>query len=486
MHLLTTNKFTPTRDVYRFGFESAGALEITNEYSGLAVAPAHLYCFRRSQACMPHSLNLAYWRDVMGAKQQGPFTAYVGIDWADSKHDVCIQPADVNAREYDVIAHRVETIDQWVHDLRKRFGGLIAVAIELSKGPIVSALQKYDFIVIYPVHPSTLAKYRETFTPSRAKDDPTDAELAVDLLLRHPERFKPLQPQGGEIRALATLVEHRRQLVSEKIRVTNRLRAALKQYYPQALEWFDHIDTLLFCDFLMRWPTLIQAKRARATTLRKFFGEHNMHRHDVLDRRLESIKTSVPLTLDEAIIVPYRLLTLVLIGQLRLMLQSIKEFDEEIESIASKHPDYAIFSALPGAGPSLAPRLLVAFGEQRDRFRSAADLQKYSGIAPVTERSGKKHWVHWRWQCSTFLRQTFVEWAGQTINKSYWAGQYYYQQREKGCTYQAAVRSLAFKWIRILYRCWQAGKVYDEAVYLRALERRGSPLLARPIMKETA
>ena len=121
--------------------------------------------------------------------------------------------------------------------------------------------------------------------------------------------------------------------------------------------------------------------------------------------------------------------------------------------------------------------ILVAFGEQRERFDSAAALQKYSGIAPVTERSGKKHWVHWRWQCPTFLRQTFVEWAAQTINKSFWAGAYYRQQRDKGCTYQAAVRALAFKWIRILYRCWRTRTPYNESVYLNALKRRGSPLL---------
>jgi len=159
------------------------------------------------------------------------------------------------------------------------------------------------------------------------------------------------------------------------------------------------------------------------------------------------------------------------------MLEAIKRFDIEIESVAKQHDDYALISALPGAGPSLAPRLLVAFGEQRERYNSAADIQKYSGIAPVTERSGKKHWVHWRWQCPTFLRQTFVEWAAQTINKSFWAGEYYRQQRVKGSTHQAAVRSLAFKWIRILFRCWQTQTSYDEVVYLKALERRGSPLL---------
>jgi transposase len=405
------------------------------------------------------------------------FTAFIGIDWADTKHDICIQSADGGEREFDVIPHQVEQIDEWAHTIRRRFGSPIAVAVELSKGPIVYALQKHDCFVIFPVNPSTLAKYREAFQPSRAKDDPTDAELAVDLILCHPDRFKPLQPQSVEIRMLASLVEQRRNLVDDKIRITNRLRVALKQYYPQMLEWFDHIDTPLFCDFLIRWPTLLQVKRARKSTLRKFFHEHNMRFEHVVERRLNAIKTAAPLTLDEAVVVPHRLQALVYVEQLRVMLEAIKRFDIEIESVAKQHDDYALFTALPGAGPSLAPRLLVSFGEQRERYKTAADLQKYSGIAPVTERSGKKHWVHWRWQCPTFLRQTFVEWAAQTINKSYWAGEFYRQQREKGSTYQAAVRALAFKWIRILFRCWQTRIPYDEVVYLKALERRGSPLL---------
>ena len=410
------------------------------------------------------------------------YSVYVGIDWANSKHDVCIQQANSDAREFDVIQHRAEAIDTWVKDLHRRYGGNIAVAVELSKGPIISALQKYDFVVIFPINPSTLAKYREAFQPSKAKDDPTDAELALDMLLRYPEHFKLLNPQSPAMRALATMVEQRRRLVGERIRITNRLRCGLKEYYPQVLEWFDHIDTPLFCEFVKRWPTLTQARRARANTVRRFFHEHHLYREDVIEKRLQAIKSAQPLTLDEAIIVPYRMQVLVLVEQLELMFKAIGQFDAEIQRLASGHPDYGIFQPLPGAGPSLAPRLLVAFGEQRDRFKNAAEIQKYSGVAPVTERSGQKHWVHWRLQCPTFLRQTFVEWAAQTINKSYWAGEYYRQQRGKGCTHQAAVRALAFKWIRIIYRCWQTRTPYDESRYLRTLKRRGSPLVKQTRM----
>jgi transposase len=158
-------------------------------------------------------------------------------------------------------------------------------------------------------------------------------------------------------------------------------------------------------------------------------------------------------------------------------LQAIADFDTAIAQRAQAHPDFPLFDALPGAGNVCAPRLLVAFGEQRERFTSAEELQKYAGIAPVTERSGKKAWVHWRLQCPTFLRQTFVEWAAESIRHSFWAQVYYQQHRDKGQAHQAAVRAWAFKWIRILYRCWQERLPYDESTYLQALHRRGSSLI---------
>lgn len=165
-------------------------------------------------------------------------------------------------------------------------------------------------------------------------------------------------------------------------------------------------------------------------------------------------------------------------GQLRVTLQAIARFDQEIAAVAPTLPDYSLFNTLPGSGPILTPRLQTAFGEQRERFQNAGQLQRYSGVAPVTQRSGKKSWVHWRWQCPIFVRQTFVEWAAQTINKSFWAGAYYRQQRAKGSSHQVAVRALAFKWIRIVHRCWQTRTPYDESRYLMALQLRGSPLVA--------
>jgi Transposase IS116/IS110/IS902 family len=124
----------------------------------------------------------------------------------------------------------------------------------------------------------------------------------------------------------------------------------------------------------------------------------------------------------------------------------------------------------------LGAALAAALGSQRDRYASANEVQKYSGIAQVTEHSGKKKWVHFRWACSKFLRQSFHEWAGHSIAQSVWERAYYQRQRELGKEHHAAVRALAFKWIRILFRCWQDRVAYDESRYLTALAKRGSHL----------
>lgn len=162
------------------------------------------------------------------------FRAFVGIDWADTKHDICVQVAGSKQRELSCIPHQVESIEEWACALRDRYGAPIAVALELSKGPIVYALQKYGFLTLFPINPTTLAKYREAIHPSGAKDDPGDAQIALELLVEHRDKLKALKPQSVGMRHLLFLVEERRILVNDKVRFTNRLGNALKQYFPTA------------------------------------------------------------------------------------------------------------------------------------------------------------------------------------------------------------------------------------------------------------
>jgi transposase len=415
----------------------------------------------------------------MNAPSTTEFAAFIGIDWADRKHDVCLLAAGSSNPEFSVLPHRPEAIAQWAEGLRQRFAGRpIAVCLELASGPLVYALQRFAFFVLFPVNPATLARYRKAFHASGAKDDPLDAQLALDLLLKHPEQLDKLQPQGPAMRILTELVEQRRVLVGEVGRLTNRITWALKQYFPQVLEWFEHKDTLVFCDFLTRWPTLKHAQRARKGRLIAFFHEHNVRYPHIIEQRIQGIASASALTDDRAVIEPNRLLIEALVQQLRVLLVSVQRFDREIEALAPALPDVALFASFPGAAAVSAPRLAAAFGERRERYASADAVQRYSGIAPVTERSGNKCWVHWRLHCPRFQRQTFVEFAAQSLPHCYWAKLYYEQQLSRGASRQAALRALAFKWIRILYRCWYNRTPYDEATYLNALKRRASPLLS--------
>src|SRR5919108_737563 len=414
----------------------------------------------------------------MPQRSHHTFAAFIGLDWADAQHDGCLQAAGSAQRECFQLAHTPEAIDAWVTTLRARFHGQpVAICLELNKGPLVFARRTYDFLVLFPINPLPLARYRAACTPSRATDDPSDAALQLALLLTQREKLQPLNPQSPTMRALAQLVAHRRRVVGDKVRITNRLTSTLKNYCPQVLHWFQEKDTAIFCDFLSRWPTLKAVQLARRSPLETCFRAHHVRYADVIAQRLEAIKSATPLTTDEGVIAPNALLVQALVAQLRVTLQAIADFDTTIAQHAQRHPDFPFFQALPGAGPVCAPRLLAAFGEQRARYASAAELQKYAGIAPVTERSGKKAWVHWRLQCPKFLRQTFVAWAAESTRHSFWAQVYYQQQRDKGKAHQAAVRALAFKWIRLLYRCWQERTPYDESIYLQALKRRNAPLL---------
>jgi len=165
--------------------------------------------------------------------------------------------------------------------------------------------------------------------------------------------------------------------------------------------------------------------------------------------------------------------------QLQLVQRSVTAFDQQIAATYAAHPDREIFASLPGAGPVLGPRLLGSLGSNRERFAAGAtQLQRYTGVAPVTKRSGGSCYIHRRYCCPKFHRQSFHEYAKESVLWCRWAGAYYLQQRNKGSHHHTAVRALAFKWQRIIWRCWQDRKPYEETKYEAALRKSGSPLVA--------
>jgi transposase len=403
--------------------------------------------------------------------------AYIGLDWADEQHSVPLQTAD-GAIAHRTLEQKPAVLHEWVAQLQERFrGGKIAVALEQRKGAVIHALLLYDCFVLYPINPKALARYREAFTTSGAKNDPMDSELLLDLVVRHRDKLRAWVPDTVDSRKLQALCEQRRKLVNQRVALTNRITSLLKQYFPQALEWVGDLASIQACDFLTQWPTLAAVQAARPSTVRRFYQDHNCRKRAVIDARLAAIADARALTTDAAVIEPLSLSVQTYATQLRTLITAIQTFDARIAEVFAQHTDRDIFGSFPGAGDVCAPRLAAAFGTDRTRWDAAAELQAHSGIAPVTERSGKSVWVHHRLACPKFVKQTFHEFADQSIRFSRWARAYYDQQRARGNDHHAALRAPAYKWIRILFRCWKDRRPYDEQSYIEALRRRGSPLV---------
>ena len=407
------------------------------------------------------------------------FVAFMGIDWADAEHVYCLMDRRTGQSRTGKVEASSDAMAAWMAELKGLFPqGHIAVCVEGHRGPLMTFLLGYDFVVLFPLNPHASADYRDSFRPSGAKDDTADACMLLDYLVRHPDRLRPLIPDCEPVRMLASLCEDRRRAVEQRKEITNRLMACLKSYYPQVVKLFDDFHSELACAFLAKWPEFETLKNVSDKQLRSFFYAHQSRSESLIQERLGIIRSAVPLTQDRAVIVPGRMKTLGLIRLIRDLNRMVEAYDREIERLYRELPDSRIFDSFPGAGAALGPRLLVAFGANRSRFATPEDIQCLSATAPVTEQSGRSKWVHRRWQCNTFLHQTFHEVAAKSVQRSAWAATFVKQRMDRGKSFPTAVRALAYKWQRIMFACWQNHTPYDEARYLEALRRSGSPLVA--------
>ena len=407
------------------------------------------------------------------------FAAYVGIDWADQKHDISLSSSVDGKPEHRQISSTPEALTDWLSQLRQRFPeGKIAVCLEQSRGPLIFHLIGYNCLVLFPVNPKQLADYRKSFSTSGAKADRPDANFLRELVCLHREHLRPWFPDDKVTRSLALLAEARRKAVDERTKNINRLKAVLKGYFPQAIKLTSSsLYDKMSLAFLEKWIRLEDVQRAQDRTIRNFYTSCGSRSSQLIEERLRLIRSTVPLTTDKAVITSSIITVKMLVRQIKSLNQSINEYEQALTEMFDQHPDKDIFNSFPGAGDALKPRLVAAFGTDRNRFKKADNIQKYSGVAPVTKRSGKSIVVHRRFACPKFLLQTFHEYARHSRKKSIWAKAYYDMQRDKGKGHHAAIRSLAFKWLRIMHLCWLDRVCYEEVKYLKALQRNHSPLL---------
>jgi len=408
-----------------------------------------------------------------------PYDLVIGLDRSDRKADLHLITTATGQRRSESIDTSPEALWEWLLELRQTHPqARVALCLEQPAVHLIAFLEAYEWITLFPINPITLQKYREAFVTSRAKDDGKDARYLAELLLNHQDKLKAWAPEDSATRAVQQLVFHRRAVVDERTGLSNRLMALLKQYFPQALLLCgEELWRPLATRFLLKWSSLQAVQKAKPASLKSFYYLNGSRSAKLLERRLALVQRAVPVTDESALLNTFSLRVQLIARQLQLLQQTIQSFDKQIAAAFTLHPDHAIFESLPGAGPVLGPRLLASLGSQRERFGQAANLQRYTGVAPVTKRSGASCHIHRRYLCPKFHRQSFHEYAKESVLWSRWAAAYYLQQRTKGSHHHTAVRALAFKWQRIIWKCWQTRTLYQEAIYEAALRNNGSPLV---------
>jgi transposase len=399
----------------------------------------------------------------------------IGIDWADREHEFAATLPD-GSIESGSFLQRPQAIKQWIEAWLKRFpNARLEICIETSRGAVINALLQFDCVSIFPINPHALACYRKAFAHGGGKSDPVDAKLIMQYLAMHRDRLRPLQLNQPLTRELDALTLHRRQLVQQRVSLANRLKDLLKAYFPAMIELSPARSYAHFIvAILLRYPTLAQAQSAGKHKLRKLlFGLGTKNR---IEERVDLIMNATPLTCDEITMRTSARLAQAIAEQIQVLNAAIKQYDLEIKRLVQTHADFAIYQSLPGASDKTQARMIAALGDDRTRYPSAESLQAAAGIAPLTTQSGKSRFVSRRWATTTFTMQTFFEYAGLSIRQSRWAKAYYESQLAKGKSSSTAKRALAYKWLRIIHRCWQSRTTYNEAHYLQRLATTNSPL----------
>lgn len=404
---------------------------------------------------------------------------FIGIDWADKEHVLHMISSDSNKQSTEKLQQEPEEIAEWVDQLRQRFPNhRLMIILEQTRGALFAALAEYSDLELYPVNPKQLSRYRDSHFPSGGKNDVADAKLLANFLKERHKEWPQWLPDDLCTRQMSQYSEIRRKLVDDRKSLVLKLQSTLKEYFPQALTLFktEMLDDQNL-DLLKRWPSLQSLKRVKPQTLRRFLKEHHVKNEERQTEFIESVRSAKPLTKDQAIVKANALYVQSLVQQIRVLNQSIEQFDQQLKELIKVHPDAEIFKSLPGAGEVLVPRLIAAMGSDRDRYESANDIQCRVGIAPITIQSGKSLQVRKRIACPKFLRQTFHEFADHARKWSPWAKAFYQMKRSQGMKHNAAVRALAYKWMRIIFRLWKTKTVYDENQYIQRLKATGSPIV---------
>jgi transposase len=409
-------------------------------------------------------------------------THYAGFDWGIQAHEIAV--VDREGQVLLKISFE-DTAAGWAHVREKLSAfGQLGVAVETRCGPAVERLLEAGLIV-FPLNPKAAERYRDRKAPSGVKNDALDARCFADALRTDGHGWRTLLPQDPLTQELRMLCRDEIGLIEQRTALVNRLREALHEYYPVALQVFDDWTLPSAWSFVLTFPTPQELAAAGQRKWQKFLHANKLYRAHTADRRMKLFACAGEFVNPNAAVTRAKsFLAVALARQLRVLQIQLDNYRAQIRKLFQEHPDHDIFGSLPGAGEKIAPRLLAECGDNRAEFDSPQALQCYAGTAPVSSQSGKKLRVRMRHACNHRLRHTIHLWADESRRYCAWAQAYYQQKKGQGMNHASALRCLGNRWLKILWRIWQDRVGYDEGLHMRNQVAHGSWVLA--LMPEPA
>jgi transposase len=406
----------------------------------------------------------------------------IGIDWADTKHDVCIR--DVRDRRIlselciDHDAEGLAQLDEKVAALGAETHECL-VAVETPHGLLVGYLLQAGYVV-YAIPPRAVDRYRDRHRQSGAKTDERDARVLSDILCIDRDYHQPMPADSPLAQEIQATSRQRQKLVAERSRIKNQLTACLKSYYPAALDLFSDLGRAIVWAFLRAYPNAEAARAASLAELKAFFAQQGYSCPRKIPQIYEQLQApAIPVAAWQVRTAQRHMV--VLVELLATLVPQIDAYERTLSDLLDQHPDAFIFRSLPGVGEVTAAWLLGEIGDCRDKFESASGMQALAGTCPVTVQSGNRRLIMFRVACCKPFRnamQQFARLSTRGPHGSSWARGYLGDQLGRGHSVSRGTRALANRWLAIIFRLWQDRVVYDERVHLRNRAQRGRRVMA--------
>ena len=399
--------------------------------------------------------------EVESAAADGVF---IGLDWGNSHHQLCILDAAGRIVHQGKFAHDV-TGALALTDRLSRHGPVEGIAIERSEGLLVETLQQQSHR-LFCVSPKMSARARERYRLAPAKSDAFDAFVLADSLRHEHRHWRSLAVPSPLLAELRALTRDRERLIWNQRDVENQLRAIVLTFHPGVLHLFSSLDRDITLAFLRDYPTPAHAARVGAARMSAFCARHGYSGRTQPELLVERLRTNL-LSASAGTTAGKAFTAMMFVDQLELLNTQIRTITKRIRERLAQHPDAVIFLSFPGMGDVTAATMLAEMGEDRARFPTADVLLAETGTAPVTRSSGRSRTVRIRYAANKRMRHAIDWWAFVSVRENDWAHDAYQQARERGQLHNRALRGIGARWTRILWRCWQDGTTYDPALHLK-------------------